>query len=114
MDCLGCGKRLVIPEDLMTYYQSQTGIHLALKPEKKADLKNLSKNLKFVQDGKEIRLACVNCDRPAGKEVPIGPNGCRVISFGIDKVIVNVDLLTRSRGEFCMDFLFLFMNKFTQ
>jgi hypothetical protein len=83
MDCKHCHKQLVIQADLMTYYQSPTAIHLALKPEKKTE----QKNIKFVQEGKDLRVACRNCGNPAGKEVPLGPDGCRVASFGIDKVI---------------------------
>ncbi len=42
--------------------------------------------LAFVSDGKDMRVACTACGCFAGKRIPLGPSGCQVSSFGLDKV----------------------------
>ena len=104
----------------MTYYQSPTAIHLALKPEKKHEL---LENFKLVPQGKKTLVACVNCGEVAGKEVPIGPDGIRVISFGVDKVTYEVArdfYLILEKHTFCCSdvsqhiFHFLFFRPFSE
>ena len=110
MECLKCAKVWCSADDLMTYQKSVNEIHLIIKPER--DRSKLT-NLTLVPEGKDTRVTCKNCRHVAGKEVPVGPDSCRVLSFGLDKVSMErffawiVSVLVRHVYWFLLKSLFL-------
>jgi hypothetical protein len=64
------------------------GMHLIVKPELAASVKGITF---FVEQNekKQFRTICQSCRGNIGYEMPFGPFGCKYISIGNEKVIVD-------------------------
>ncbi|PAA88896.1 hypothetical protein BOX15_Mlig000965g3 [Macrostomum lignano] len=85
-----CCAHLLGVNELFFFIQSQTSVHLALKPELREAVA-ARQTLKFEPGERHgiCRVVCRGCQAPLGKELPHGPSGASFVAFGLDKIVLQ-------------------------